>query len=224
MKKQNLIRLYHHQTKTIVFEGYFSSFRECVEMAINRKISLDHVDFSGQNLGCANLDDGSFRGANFFRCNLRGANLSECNVTDANFSHADLTSACLALSIIKGCQFYQTSFSVTDVTDAIIANCVFSCPTAFDLTFARAQRFYNCVFYVEGQGSFMMNEPPIVIGGLSRPVVIMDDMVKIGQDFFDREIIEGFDRGRLVADHGEKMGVLLYGLLSQKQNSFIGAV
>jgi hypothetical protein len=224
MNKQNLISLINHQTKAVIFEGYFSSVKECVEEAINKRVKLDYVDLSGQNLSCANMDDGSFHRANFSHSNLMDANLSECDFTDANFSYADLTSACIAISVTKGCRFYQTSFCMTDVTDAVVKNCVFSCPSVFDVAFARSQHFGNNIFYAEGQGSYVMNEPPIVIHGLCRPVVFIDDMVKIGHDFYEKGVIADMRAEQLVMDYGEKTGLLLCALLSQKQYSFMDLV
>jgi len=224
MDKQNLISLLNYQTKAVIFEGYFSSIKECVEEAINQKIALDYVDLSGQNLSCANMDDGSFRGANFSYSNLKDANLSECDFTNANFSYTDLTSACMAISIVKGCFFYQASFCMTDVTDAFIVNCVFSCPSALDVYFARSQQFKNNVFYAEGYGNVIMNEPPVVVHGLCRSIVFTDDMIKIGHEFIKKDIIADMHIEQLVMDYGEKTGLLLNAFLSQKQHSFMDLV
>jgi hypothetical protein len=113
---------------------------------------------------------------------------------------------------------------MTDVTDAILANCVFSCPTIFDTALARTQQFRNCVFYVEGQDSFTMNEPPIVIHGLCRPVVIADNMVKIGHDYFCKNSLGTMTREQMIAEHGKQIGTILCNILSTKCNGFLDFV
>jgi len=87
------------------------------------------------------------------------------------------------------------SFAATDVTDAVISGCQFSCASVFSTMFGRAAIFTNCSFVHDEKGVCRMGKPPVVISGLSRDIVYMDNIVKIGSDFVSKaDLIAAGDR------------------------------
>jgi hypothetical protein len=78
------------------------------------------------------------------------------------------------------------SFGNTDVTDAVITGCQFSCPSVFTVLFARAALFSHCSYLHIDKGIFPMNRAPIIIQGLNRDVVYLDNTVKIGHEFISK--------------------------------------
>lgn len=188
-------QLHCDHTGEMIFEGWFETIKQTVEQAVIDHVCLDGVDLSGVNLACANLDDAQLSGANLSSANLNGANLSESIFDNANLSGADVSHACFALSSCMNVNMIGTSFGNTDVTDAVISGCQFSCPSVFTMSFGRAAMFANCTYIGMDGMPCRMTKPPVVITGLSREVVYMDDVIKIGNDFVSKiDMIAAGDR------------------------------
>lgn len=186
MNKKKRFELHCYQTNEILFDGWFTTIKECVEAAVTDNICLDGVDLSGINLACANLDDAQMSGANLNGTNLNGANLSECVFDNATMQMADLSHACLALSSLMNVDMTGASFAATDVTDAVISGCHFSCPSVFTTLFSRAAVFKDCSFIHPERGALAMTKPPVFVCGLTRDIVYLDHCVKIGNDYVSK--------------------------------------
>lgn len=143
-------------------------------------VDMRSLKLSGLNLARANLDGGVFEGTDFSGCNLGGANMSECDLRACVFAHAALMDVCLCDSDLTRATFYEASFSASDITGSHVESCLFSCPSAFTLKFADAACFKDCTFYADGDHC-PMSRPPLVVGGLSLPLVVMDDHLMIGR-------------------------------------------
>lgn len=195
MNKKKKYELFCDSTNEVIFDGWFSTIKDCVESAVKDSVCLDGVNLSGMNLSCSNLDDAQMAGANLRNTNLNGANLSESVFDNSVMIGADLSHACFALSSLMNVDMTLSSFATTDVTDAVISECQFSCPSVFNTMFGRAAVFSNCTYVHEKKGICMMKKPPIVISGLSREVVYMDDVIKIGGEFIAKcDLIAAGDR------------------------------
>ena len=174
-------------TNEILFSGYFLSIKDAVEQAVIENVCLDAVKLEGANLTCANMDDAQLMGANFKNANLNGANLSESVFDYACFQGADLSHACLALASCMNSNMLEASFAATDVTDAVISGCDFSCPSVFSTLFARATLFTKCQYHDKlCRKAYKMTKPPVVITGLPRDIVYLDHVIKIGHDFISK--------------------------------------
>ena len=64
----------------VVFSGKFYSHRECVEAAVENKISLADADLQDANLQGANLQGANLQGADLRYVNLQGAYLQGANL------------------------------------------------------------------------------------------------------------------------------------------------
>lgn len=190
-------------TDEILFEGWFDSICSCVEKAVAEGICLDSVNLAGANLSNANLDDAQMSGANLNGTNLNGANLSEGVFDNANFSEADLSHACLVQGSFMNVNFYGSSFSSTDVTDAVMTGCQFSCPSVFSTLFGRAALFSGCHYIHGGAEHFFMDRPPVTISGLVRDIVFLDDVIKIGNEFIAKKelLTVGLNHLRMLYGH-----------------------
>ena len=184
MIKKTRHQLICHHTAEILYEGWFENIKLCVEAAVIDHVNLDGVNLEGVNLACANLDDAQMAGANFKDANLNGANLSESVFDYAVMQGADLNHACFAMSSLMNVNMLDASFANTDVTDAIISGCQFSCPSVFTTAFKRAEIFKSCDYRQDNNKTFSMTKPPVVISGLSRDIVYLDNIIKIGGEFF----------------------------------------
>jgi uncharacterized protein YjbI with pentapeptide repeats len=86
-----------HETNSgrTLFEGHFTSFKNCLETAVKDRINLSGADFTNKNLSNANIDDAIMPDANFTNTNLSGANISESNIKNATFTNTTLYNTCL---------------------------------------------------------------------------------------------------------------------------------
>ena len=78
-----------------------SSLKECIELAVKKKVSLEEADLRGANLCKANLEGADLRGAYCPNANLEGANLEEVYLKGANLKGADFTDAIFSSDEIK---------------------------------------------------------------------------------------------------------------------------
>jgi len=181
-----LYQLRSTQNKKILFEGKFETFKDCVESAVLQKIPLPYIDLSHQNLTNANLDDAIMPHADFTQSNLSGANISEAYVSGARFTNASLYNTCFCDSNLAGSNFNGAFFGGTDIFGSIISRSQFSTLSAFSLDFTAARQMNDCI-YITAQGQICrMSRPPIVISGIARkPIVVMDDTIKAGNNMID---------------------------------------
>ncbi|MCC6597668.1 MAG: pentapeptide repeat-containing protein [Alphaproteobacteria bacterium] len=183
------------QNNSLIFEGNFTSFRACLEHAVNLRLNLEHIDLSHKNLSNAHLDEALLRGANFTGTNLSGANLSDSQLSGACFDSAALYNTCLALSDLEGCNFENASFGATDIHGTILDHARFSTLSCFSLDFTRARQMGGCHFVNPDGRICRMSRPPIVIRGLGRePLVLMDEDIKAGHNLLDRTRLERIGR------------------------------
>lgn len=168
------------KSQEVRFKGMYKNEAECLEAAIAQNIPLDNLKLTNLNLSCANLDGGRFRNVDFSHCNLNGANMSECDFEGANFSYALLSDACLCESNFKNASFFESSFSSSDVTSSYFEGCLFSCRSAFSLSFQDARTFKDCKYYAHGQHC-AMSRVPVSLQGLGISVYVLDDHIMIGQ-------------------------------------------
>ena len=168
---------------TILFEGTFLSFQDCLETAINQKINLDQINLSNQNLSNANLDNAIIPRADFTGANLTGANLSESYLRGAHFKNTTLYNTCLCYSNLSECSFKDSFFGATDIFGAILRKSHFSTLSCFTLNFSTARHMEECTFINPNGTISKMSQPPIVINGLiNQPLIIMDNEIKAGHN------------------------------------------
>ncbi len=160
------------KNRKFIFNTKASSFKRCVEKAIEQNIDLSHADLSDCNLSNANLDGGILDGANFTNTNLTGANMSECSAKGANFSNADLYNTCLAYADCTGVDFQYANFGATDITAANISQSIFAGYAWMKLDFVKARKMTNCAF-LNQEGTYeTLNTPPLIILGINQHPVL----------------------------------------------------
>lgn len=203
-----MLQYYELQTKhkEVVYDGYFKDVSSCVEQALSDDICLHDLKLNGLNLTQANLDGADFTGCDFSGANLAGANLSEARLNNCLFSNARMTDACLCESEIKNTIFHNTLFSTTDLSHAHIERCLFSCFSTFSLNFDEALHFRDCVFNLQDT-NYMMRQPPVVIKGLPRRLVVIGKYIIIGttiRSFVDWQNSSRLYVERSLTDEGSK--------------------
>jgi hypothetical protein len=162
-------------TGAMLFEGRYDSFIDCLEQAVQLRVLMNGADLRNRNLSNACLDDGLFAGADFSGSNLTGANLSEAALAGACFENADLYNTCLAYTDLRGCRFGNANFGATDITGADLSQAHFAALSCFSLDFIHTAAMKDCRYYTEDNAEFTFSEPPIVIRGLGRRLVVMTD-------------------------------------------------
>lgn len=164
----------------IVFRGPFASVRHCAETAVRESVSLQGVKLRRANLRGANLDGALLEGADLRGANLEGANLSEARLDKSRLEGANLQGACLCESSLRWCDFRDASFGATQIAGSDLTGSIFSTLSAFTLDFASCQAMAGCIYHNAHGESCPISQPPVVISGLPRPVVLMDRHIKIG--------------------------------------------
>ncbi|MCB1652073.1 MAG: pentapeptide repeat-containing protein [Alphaproteobacteria bacterium] len=200
------------KTQEVLFEGTFPSFKDCLESAVRKKITLDNVDLRHKNLSHANLDNAVMPGADFSHSNLNGVNLSESHLRGAVFKNATLHGACLCYSNLSECIFEDSSFGATDIFGAILGRARFSTLSCFSLNFSAALHMEECLF-VDAVGTLSkMSYPPVVIHGLSHhPLIILDQDIKEGHTTIKRESLHALSQklsARLRLSTSEKQSTI----------------
>lgn len=163
---------------TILYEGLFPSFKDCLEAAIKQNTELNHADLSFKNLTNAEMDNACLPFANFTGANLTGANLSEAKLFAANFSYTSLFNTCFAYSDMQHCRFDFASFGATDFTQSDISYSYFAGQSCFYQDFMRVQAMEECVFGTHDGRVLKCAEPPLVVlGVMPKPMVFTGDKI-----------------------------------------------
>ena len=81
----------------LLFEGDFSSIKECVSAALKSGVNLSFSNLRGANLSRMDL-----HGANFSSANLSGVDLSFSDLSSANLRGVDLSFSNLSFSNLRG--------------------------------------------------------------------------------------------------------------------------
>lgn len=175
----------HSKTGRLLYEGRYASFKACLEAAVADNANLENADLRNQNLCNAMLDDGNMRRADFTNSNLTGANASEADLQGAMFTGADLYNTCLACADLRGARFESASFGATDIAGADISHAVLSTLSCFSLDFILANDMTGYLFIKPDGKTLKMNQPQIVLKGVSDQLVIfMDEGIMTGSHFF----------------------------------------
>lgn len=172
MKKIKIIR---HSDNTIIYEGTHPTPQSALEHALKKNLSLSGANLSNLNLSHINLDGADLSHCLIDNTNLTGANLSETNLTGTKIFNSDLTLATLCASTLHETDFTNSSFASTLLTDATLNACHFTCPSALTLP------FYEAI--LTGPNTYhqhIFTAPPIVITGLPKRLVFLDDIIFIG--------------------------------------------
>jgi len=172
--------IYTLGTRKTLFSGDFASVCQCLETAVAQRISLQSSDLRMFSLAHANLDGADLRGANLSASNLFGANLSESDLTGATIADSDLGFACLAECRLHNVDFTNSTFASTVLTGATVSECVFSCPTALSLPFGELASIGCNTYFHDNTTPYVFAAAPVVITGLPRKIVVLDDVVLIG--------------------------------------------
>lgn len=187
MKTINIQDKNRHQT---LHSGAFNNPADCIADAIDNGISLAGADLRGLMLVHGNFDGGDFSGAVFDGCDLTGANLSECNLCGASFRGADLSLAALCESRLIGCDFTDAAFAGTLLTAAVVDDCLFTCPSSLGLPFTETASLGTNRYDLHP-----FTAAPVMVTGLPKRLVFLDDVVLIGADIWPRaEFPNPFDR------------------------------
>lgn len=172
--------IFNTSKSKILYQGDHASMTEAVEKAIRMGISLSGANLSGQNLSHANLDGANLSHAWLNDCDLTGTNLSEADLTGAYIQNSDLTLATLCEARLNATNFSNTSFAATLITHTQISGAYFTCPSTFTLPFADA------IMGANTYQSHRFTGAPVVITGLPKRIVFLDDVVLINDTVHPR--------------------------------------
>ena len=167
----------HTRERTPLFSGYFPDKKSCLEAAVEKGVSLGGIDLSYTMLVGANLDDADMPEADFTGANLCSANLSESTLTGSHFESTQLADCCFALSDLSGSLILECRTGATDISGCNLSNCFFRGPEIFRLDFIKACDMTGCRYEDCGGNIVTMDRAPIVITGLHKPVILMNNII-----------------------------------------------
>ena len=165
----------------VLYRGNFSSIKKGVEMAVEEKIDLSNIDLRHANLANAQIDGAKMNGACFWGANLNEANLAEGTFKQADFRTANCLGTCLAETDCTGADFSGSYFSRTICRDAVLTDTRFSCPSLFSLNLVEVKSLKGAIYSHWGEVDCDLSHAPLVIRGLEKPLIFMDDCLLLGQ-------------------------------------------
>lgn len=180
-----------HKTGKTIYSGAFSSMRHCIQDAIERKIDLSYADLRHCDLTNGNFDGAVMPYAILSGANLSGANLSEATLHHSIFTHTDLYNTCLFGSDLHACDFSQANFGGTDICDTDISHSIFSTLSCLDLDFMNVRDMSGCEYITHDEQPqyCAMSKHPVIIKGLFHtPIVIFDQVIKVGGQIFHKDV------------------------------------
>lgn len=168
-------------TGRILYQERFSSVKKGVEMAVEEKINLSGIDLRHANLANAQIDGAQMNGACLWGANLNEANLAEGTFEQADFRTANCLGTCLAEANCTGADFSGSYFSRTICRDTDLSDTRFSCPSLFSINLHEVRTLKGAIYSHWGEVDCDLSHAPLVIRGLEKPLIFMDDCLLFGQ-------------------------------------------
>ncbi len=168
----------------IIFEGKALSIKQEVENAVEQGVCLNNVNLRGVDLSKANLDYAQMSGACLWGANLSGTNMSHGNFDNVDFRTANLSHSCLAYSDCHKSDFRGSYFSNTIVEQTDLSDALFSCPSIFSIDLIRAKALEGALYNHMGEKMCDLSNAPLIIRGLDKQIVFMNDSTIIGADLY----------------------------------------
>jgi uncharacterized protein YjbI with pentapeptide repeats len=166
----------------ILFDGCFSNVKQGLEMAVESGVSLQGINLRSANLAGAQLDNAKMEKACFWGANLNGTNMSDGNFEKADFRTAHFLDTCLAEANCEDANFEGAYFSRTIFTDTNLCKAQFSCPSIFTIDLSHVAGMEGAIYSHLGEVDCDLSHAPLIIRGLSKPMIFMDDCMLIGND------------------------------------------
>lgn len=166
----------------ILFEGKFFNARQGVEMAVEAGETLNYINLRGENLSGAQLDNAKMENACFWGANLAGAHMSDGNFGKADFRTANFLDTCLAEANCEAANFEGSYFSKTIFIGTNLRKAKFSCPSIFTIDLSHTSGMTGAIYSHLGEVDCDISHAPLIIKGLHKPMVFMDDCTLIGSD------------------------------------------
>lgn len=163
-----------------LYEGRFQTIRRCVEAAVADRVDLSGADLRNANLRHARLDGAVMRDACLWGAKLSHADMAEADFSGSDFRAACLKETCLAESILNGCDFRGARLSGAIVSGAHFSGARFSCPSMFTVRWSEARTLKDAVYWHHGEIPCALDRAPLVIFGLGRDIVFLEDHVLHG--------------------------------------------
>lgn len=189
----------------ILFEGRFATLKKCVEAAVEYKANLQGVNLRQANLNGAAIDGAQMPQACLWGANLSGADMSEGDYSGADFRAANFVDTALGDSNLSDADLSGAYFSKTILTQTCLRATRFSCPSIFTLNLVDAATLQGSIYSHQGEIECDLSHAPLVIRGLQRPIICMDDAVLVGTTLKKIEMREDIMRALLTSPRLEKL-------------------
>lgn len=191
-----------HTDESVLFDGYYPDFQDCLEDAVKQSVHLTEIDLSHQNLNNFNLDNALMQRANFSGANLSGTNLSEADLLGATYFDTTLYNTCFSYSCLENSDFRGASFGATLIEGCFMHESIFSTLSCFDLDFTSAESIEGSLFETPNGMHLEMSCHPVVVKGLlSKPIIILDHTIAIGMEVFPKSILPDLGRAIVTAEY-----------------------
>ena len=185
------VKIRNHLNNTVIFEGDYNSFKECLEDAVHKNIDLSYADLSLKNLTAANIDSAQLLGAKFDFSNLCNINLSEANLRQISFKGTSLLGACFADSDLSESDFTDASFGACLMDNAIMDKCMFNTLSAFELPWMNVKSHHNAIFKTIYGIEIDMSTSRVTIKGLlPAQLTIIANTLLLGHKRFDLRLAQ----------------------------------
>lgn len=188
------MKILNRFTCTVIFECKCETQDECVEKAVEEKVSLRcanlrNADLMNSDLRNADLRNADLNNADLRNANLRNANLWNADLRNANLWHADLRNADLRNANLSEADLRRADLSEADLSDVNLRNANLS-----DVNLSNANLW----------GDKISSCPICLTYGLYYPVWITDRKIKIGCQIHSTKAWENFTDEQIKKMDGDK--------------------
>ena len=184
MWEYKMQQIKNYSTSEILYQASCTDGKLCLEKAVTEGVIIDGAVFHSEDYRDGMFDDAYFINTHFINCNLTGANLSEAVFINCFFYSCSLQAACLNESRIDNCAFIQTRFGDTDFAGSKLSGCIFEDPSVFSLNFHEIDLRLPCFYRHTNGNSYAMSRPPVIVRGLSHPLIFLDTHILTGADAY----------------------------------------
>lgn len=168
----------------ILIQADHKTVRGALEYCAERGIILEKADLRRAKLTHANLDGLQAPGASFWGADFTASDVGFANLQNADLRNATFKDTCFAQTDFTGADLRGAYFSRTLVEGACLDRIVVSCPTFWDCDLRSADSLKGARFTHKGEHTVLLCSSPLVIHGLKRRMVLMEDLCFWGNNLY----------------------------------------
>lgn len=158
-----------------LYEGHFRTIKENLEYCAKANITLRGLCLRNEKIKRANLDGLVAPNADFWGCDFSGSDIGYANLKGADFRACHLENVCFCTSDLSGADMHGAYLGGAMLEDSVLDFVTLSCPSFWGCDLTSVRSLKNISFLHKGEHELVLNEKPLILRQKGTEIVIVGD-------------------------------------------------